>query len=52
MKTIKKFGNFFEKTFEKTKNENFETVSQCRKLERGDPLGFLKLQFAAKYQKT
>ena len=34
------------------KNENFETVSQCRKLERGDPLGFLKLRFAAKYQKN
>ena len=49
---MKKFGNFFGKTFEKTRNENFETVSQCRKLERGDPLGFLKLQFAAKYQKT
>ena len=24
----------------------------AEKLERGDPLGFLKLQFAAKYQKT
>ena len=23
----------------------------AEKLERGDPLGFLKLQFAAKYQK-
>ena len=34
------------------KNENFETVSQCRKLERGDPLGFLKLRFAEKYQKN
>ena len=24
----------------------------AEKLERGDPLGFLKLQFAAKYKKT
>ena len=24
----------------------------AEKLERGDPLGFLKLQFTAKYQKT
>ena len=48
----RKIRIFFEKTFEKTKNENFETVSQCRKTRKGDPLGFLKLQFAAKYQKT
>ena len=35
----------FEK---KTKNENFETLMGAEKIERGDPLGFLKLQFAAK----
>ena len=27
---------------------NFETVSLCRKTRKGDPLGFLKLPFAAK----
>ena len=45
------FGDIemFEK---KTKNENFETVSQCQKLEEGLSLGFLKLQFAAEYQKS
>ena len=33
------------------KHENFETPS-AEKLKRGDPLGFLKLQFAAKYFKN
>ena len=47
----KKNLKIFWKKFKKTKKENFESLS-AEKLERGDPLGFLKLQFAAKYQKT
>ena len=45
------FG-FFGK---KKKNRKIRILSQshsAEKLERGDPLGFLKLQFAVKYQKT
>ena len=42
--TIKKFS-------EKTKNENYEKDHSAEKFKRGDPLGFLKLQFAAKYYK-
>ena len=41
--------------FEKKKNRKIRILSQshsAEKLERGDPLGFLKLQFAVKYQKT
>ena len=34
------------------KNEKFERSHSAEKVERGDPLGFLKLQFAAKYQKN
>ena len=30
----------------------FSQSHSAEKLERGDPLGFLKLQFAVKYQKT
>ena len=30
---------------------NFRKVSQCRKTERGDPLGFLNTHSIAKYQK-
>ena len=45
-----------KKIFEKkTKNRKIRILSQshsAEKLERGDPLGFLKLQFAVKYQKT
>ena len=44
------------KIFEKkTKNRKIRIFSQshsAEKLERRDPLGFLKLQFAVKYQKT
>ena len=43
-----------EKNFEKKKRK-IRILSQshsAEKLERGDPLGFLKLQFAVKYQKT
>ena len=44
------------KIFEKKKkNRKMRILSQshsAEKLERGDPLGFLKLQFAVKYQKT
>ena len=46
--TLKKIENFFE-VFEKMRTLK---QSHSAKLERGDPLGFLKLQFAAKYQKT
>ena len=45
------FG-FFEK---KKKIQKIRILSQshsAERLERGDPLGFLKLQFAVKYQKT
>ena len=45
-----------KKIFEKkTKNRRIRILSlshSAEKLERGDPLGFLKLQFAVKYQKT
>ena len=40
---------------EKKKKRKKSILSQSHsaaKLERGDPLGFLKLQFAVKYQKT
>ena len=39
----------------KTENRKIRILSQshsAEKLEKGDPLGFLKLQFAVKYQKT
>ena len=55
---IVKGGPFrdIKKIFEKkTKNRKIRILSQshsAEKLERGDPLGFLKLQFAVKYQKT
>ena len=41
----------FRKKNEKLKNKKVEPVSGCRKLGRGDPLGFSKFQFAVKYQK-
>ena len=43
-----------QKTFEKKKRKT-SILNQCHsaeKLRRGDPLNFLKLQFAAKYQKN
>ena len=39
----------------KTKNRKIRILSQshsAEKLKKGDPLGFLKLQFAVKYQKN
>ena len=42
----------FQKKNKKSKNKNFEPFSECRKLGRGDPLGFSKLQFAVKYQEN
>ena len=53
LETFKKFKIFFEKIFE-NKNEKWEfwKSHSAEKLERGDSFGFLKLQFAAKYQKT
>ena len=39
--------------FDKTQKMRILKPSHsAEKLERGDPLGVLKLQFAAKYQKT
>ena len=38
-----KGGPFGEKT-------DFRKVAQCRKTERGDPLGFLNTQYVVKYQ--
>ena len=46
-----KFEIFEKKIEKKTKNENFESLIMPKKLERGDPSGFLKLQFAAKHEK-
>ena len=40
-----KGGPFGEKT-------NFRKVSQCRKTERVDSLGFLNTQFVVKYQRS
>ena len=34
-----------------TKNNNFEKSHNVENCKRGHPLGFLKIQFAAKYQK-
>ena len=47
--TKEKFENFLKKIQKNEKMKILE-VSQCRKTRKGDPLGFLKLQFAAKYQ--
>ena len=50
---FKKFEIFFEKIFEKKRRMRILKQSHsAEKLERGDLLGFLKLQFAAKHQKT
>ena len=51
METLKSHSKFFFEFRKKAKNFNIETVSYCQKVERGDPLSFLKLQFPAKYQK-
>ena len=40
-----KDGPFGEKT-------NFRKVSQCRKTEKGDPLGFFNIHSVAKYQRN
>ena len=42
----------FLKKIQKKRKMRILKVSQCRKTRKGDPLGFLKLQFAAKYQKN
>ena len=43
---------FFEKFINK-KSDYFRKISHsAEKLKNGNPLGFLKLQFAAKYQKN
>ena len=42
----------FLKKKENRKIRNLSQSHSAEKLERGDPLGFLKLQFAVKYQKT
>ena len=34
------------------KNENFQTVSECRINVQGSPLGFINIHSVAKYQKT
>ena len=34
-----------------TKNNHFEKSHNVENCKRGDPLGFLKIQFVAKYQK-
>ena len=47
----RKIWKFFEKNSKKRKMRILK-VSQCRKTRKGNPLCFLKLQFAAKYQKT
>ena len=59
LKKLKLFEIVKEETlwvfFKKNKNREIRNLSQshsAEKLERGDPLGFLKLQFAVKYQKT
>ena len=49
METFEKIENFFEK---KRKMRSLKQSHSAEKLERGAPLGFLKLQFAAKNQKT
>ena len=48
LESLKKSKHFLKKF---SKNEKFEE-SQCRKTRKGDLLGCLKLQVAAKYQKT
>ena len=45
---IKKYSR---KKNEKSKIRILSQSHSAEKLERGDPLGFLKLQFAVKYQK-
>ena len=52
LETFKKIETFFEKFSGKRKMRILKQSHSDEKLERGDPLGFLKLQFAAKYQKT
>ena len=49
--TKEKFENFLKK-IQKNEKWEFWKSHSAEKLERGGPLGFLKLQFAAKYQKT
>ena len=44
-----KFENIFENFFFE---KNFENVAWCRKMKRGDPLGFINIHSVAKYQKT
>ena len=44
---------FFEKNSKKKRKMRILKQSHsAKKLDKGDPLGFLKLQLAAKYQKT
>ena len=47
--TLKKIGKIFEK---KRKMRFLKQSHSAEKLERGDPLSFLKIQSVAKYQKT
>ena len=49
--TVSRLGPKFEKFFE-IFFENFENVAECRKMKRGDPLGFINMHSVAKYQKT
>ena len=49
--TYTSFSIFYLLMKKKTKNENFEQSHSAEIHKRGDPSGFLKLQFAAKYQK-
>ena len=46
------FGDILKKVQEKRKMRFLKQSYSAKKLERGDPLGFMKLQFAAKYQKN
>ena len=53
METFEKYKKFLEKFSKKKRKMRFlKRFHSAEKLERGDPLGFLKLQFGAKYQKT
>ena len=54
LETLKKISKTFLEKFSKKKRKMriLKQSHSAKKLERGDPLGFLKLQFAAKYQKT
>ena len=40
---FKKFGKFFEKQLKKRNMRILQQSQSAKKLERGDPLGFLKL---------